>query len=128
MTRSVQSTRPAAGRLAAMAVAAVAALSAVPAAALPMSGAAVPESARATSAPVEQVRCEGCAVGLGVAAGVVAGAAIANAARPRYYDAPRYYGPPPGPVYYGRPAYARPANRCWVETNPMRGTGYWTRC
>ena len=38
-------------------------------------------------------RCWGCAVGLGVFAGAVAGAAIAN-------SAPRYYAPEPGYVVY----------------------------
>ncbi|QIB32310.1 hypothetical protein [Ancylobacter pratisalsi] len=129
MTTSALCMKAGLGRLTAVGIAAMAAFAAVPASALPLSGAGISQAAGNVSAPVEQVRCYGCAVGVGVAAGVVAGAAIANAARPRgYYVAPRYYGPPPGRVYYGRPVYAPPANRCWVETNPMRGTGYWTRC
>lgn len=129
MMKSALNFKGGAGRLAAVGIAAMAALATVPAAALPLSSTGVSQAARVSSLPVEQVGCRGCAVGVGVAAGVIAGAAIANAARPRgYYDGPRYYGPPPGPAYYGRPVYAPAPERCWVETNPMRGTGYWTRC
>ncbi len=52
-----------------------------------------------------EARCRGCWVGGGIAAGVIAGAAIANAG---YYGgyAPAYYGGY-APAYYGyRPYYA----------------------
>ncbi|WP_414594505.1 hypothetical protein [Ancylobacter sp. G4_0304] len=81
--------------------------------------------------PVENVRCgDGCAVGAGIAAGVIAGAAIAGAANNnRYYRERNYYYNEPAPAYYGRGYGPRPNyGRCWVETNPMRGTGYWGRC
>ena len=42
-----------------------------------------------TTSPAD-ARCRGCAVGLGVLGGVVAGAAIANAYGPRYAPAPGY--------------------------------------
>ncbi|HLL27325.1 MAG TPA: hypothetical protein VKT73_06705 [Xanthobacteraceae bacterium] len=79
-------------------------------------------------------------VGAGIAAGVLAGAAIANANRPYYYYDP-YYAPPayaePGSYYYydappqqpapvpPSPAYPR---RCWVEAGVNGQTGYWTPC
>lgn len=52
-----------------------------------------------------EARCYGCWVGAGVAAGVLTGAAIANAG---YYSAPAYYSGygPYQPVYYG--GYYRP--------------------
>ncbi|MBS9476602.1 hypothetical protein [Ancylobacter radicis] len=133
MTHSVENSRAGIGKFAAIGfAAALAALSTLPASAAPLSlGAGVPEAARtAPSVPVENVRCRGCAVGVGIAAGVIAGAAIANAARNdrnRYYydEGPGYYGGGPG---YGRPVYSRGPGRCWVETNPHRGTGYWGRC
>lgn len=131
MTHSVENTRAGIGKIAGIGfAAALTALTSLPAAAAPVSlGGGVPQAVRTVpAAPVENVRCRGCAVGVGVAAGVIAGAAIANAARrDRYYDAgPRYYDD--GPSYYGRPVYDRGPSRCWVETNPRRGTGYWARC
>ncbi len=57
-------------------------------------------------APAE-ARCIGCAVGAGVAAGLIGGALIAGAANagpppPAYYaPPPAYYGPGPG-CYYTR--------------------------
>lgn len=103
---------------------ALTAFATVPASALPTGSVGFQRAPVGT--PVEKVGCgRGCAVGIGVAAGVVAGAAIAGAAnRNRAYRDSYYYEP--GPVYYGAPAPRQ--GRCWVETNPMRGTGYWGRC
>lgn len=131
MTHSVEKTRAGIGRIAGIGfAAALTALGSLPAAAAPVAlGNSVPQAVRSVpAAPVENVRCRGCAVGFGIAAGVIAGAAIANATRrDRYYDqGPGYYDA--GPGYYGRPVYSRNPGRCWVETNPHRGTGYWTRC
>lgn len=86
--------------------------------------------AKAVPAQTEQVRCRGCWVAGGVAAGVLAGAAIAGAARGPYYDP--YYAAPPvvyaaPPVVYAPPRYAY-GPRCWVQTGPYRGQGYYTRC
>jgi hypothetical protein len=58
-----------------------------------------------------EARCFGCAVGLGVVAGAIAGAAIAN-------SAPRYYPPAPGYVVYD--GYGAP------YPVACRG-GYWAR-
>ena len=97
----------------------------------------------ASGAPpqVEQVGCRGCWVAGGVAAGVLAGAAIAGAAsRPYYRDqyyydeppvvyapAPRVYYAPPQPRYYAAPrAFAY--GKCWVQTGPYQGQGYYGRC
>lgn len=78
-------------------------------------------------------------IGAGIAAGVLAGAAIA-ANRPYYYPDPYYYGPAPvyaeepEPYYYNAPppqpgppspAYPR---RCWVEGGVNGQSGYWTPC
>lgn len=87
--------------------------------------------AKSVPAQTEQVYCRGCWVAGGVAAGVVAGAAIAGAARGPYYGGPYYAAPPvvyapPPPVYYA-PRYAY-GQRCWVQTGPYRGQGYFTRC
>ena len=90
--------------------------------------------AKAVPAQTEQVRCNGCWVAGGVAAGVLAGAAIAGAARGPYYRDPYYYDEPPvvyapaPQVYYApAPRYAYGA-RCWVQTGPYRGQGYYSRC
>ena len=119
-------------RLGVVGLALAASLAAAPASATPLRF--DPALAGADDAPVERVDCTGCWVAGGVAAGVVAGAAIANANRgyyygprygydgyygPRYYGAryryyaprayygPRYYdGPRYG--YYGRPRYYGP--------------------
>ena len=52
----------------------------------------------------------GPAVGAGIALGVLGAAAYPYG----YYGGPGYYGPGPG--------------RCWVQTGPYRGQGYWTYC
>lgn len=81
--------------------------------------------AASVPAQTEQVRCYGCWVAGGVAAGVIAGAAVAGARN-------RYYGPPP--VVYGPPVVYAPAPRayaygkCWVQTGPYQGQGYYGRC
>lgn len=97
----------------------------VPAGAAPF--APVPVAGPSQGAPVEQVRCNGCWIAGGVAAGVLAGAAIANANRSAYYynePPPAYYAPPPRYA----PAYSYGPRKCWVEVNPNRQTGYWTNC
>jgi hypothetical protein len=67
-------------------------------------------AAVATPAPAE-ARCVGCAVGVGVAAGLIGGALIAGAANaappPAYYAPAPVYGPGPG-CYYTR-------QRMWDE-------------
>jgi hypothetical protein len=90
--------------------------------------------AKSVPATTEQVRCDGCWVAGGVAAGVLAGAAIAGAARGPYYRDQYYYDEPPvvyapAPrVYYApAPRYAY-GSRCWVQSGPYRGQGYYTRC
>ena len=91
-----------------------------------------------------QWRGRRAAIGAGIVAGALVGAAIAS--RPYY---PRYYGPGypaygyyPGPVVveeapvydapvvYAEPApvYAPRAGRCWVATDRDRGFGYWRAC
>lgn len=119
------------GRLAAVGLAAALTFSAIPASALPLGGGLGDAAKAAAPAPVEQVKCNtGCAAAIGIGAGVVTGAIIANQAQRQrnsyYYD--DGYAAPSG--YYGRPAYARNPSygRCWVETNPHRNTGYWTNC
>ncbi|MEP9377965.1 hypothetical protein ABLE91_14700 [Aquabacter sp. CN5-332] len=78
----------------------------------------------------------GAAVGAGIAAGIIGGAAIAAATAPPpvVYAPPPAYGPPPAyyvapPGYAAPPAYYRvPARgRCWYETDG-RGYGYWGVC
>ncbi len=127
MMNSQSTMKKSRGKALAAGVAAVlTAFATVPASALPTGSVGFQRAPVAT--PVENVRCgRGCAVGVGVAAGVVAGAAIAGAAnRDRYYR-DNYYYDEPGPVYYR--GYAAPRyGRCWVEVNPNRGTGYWGRC
>ena len=111
-----------------LAAALVASLAA-PAAAAPL-GAAGLGLASAAPAQVEEVRCRGCWVGAGVAAGVLTGAAIAATARPYYYEPappPVVYEPAPAYVYAPPPrAYAY--GRCWVQTGPYRGQGFYERC
>lgn len=51
------------------------------------------------------------AIGLGVLGGVLLGGAIAHGA---YAPAPYYYSPAP--------------QRCWVQTGPYRGQGYYAYC
>ena len=60
-------------------------------------------------------RWVGPAVGVGIGLGILGAAAAANA-----YP---YGGYGPGYGYYG----AGPG-RCWVQTGPYRGQGYWTYC
>lgn len=90
--------------------------------------------AKAVPAPTEQVRCNGCWVAGGVAAGVLAGAAIAGAARGPYYGDPYYaappvvYAPPPAVVYAPPPPRAYAYGKCWVQTGPYQGQGYYGRC
>lgn len=74
----------------------------------------------AISAPAPaEARCVGCAVGAGVAAGLIGGALIAGAANaappPAYYAPAPVYGPGPG-CYYTR------GPRVWDEYN-----GVWRR-
>jgi len=114
------------GRIAAIGIAAaLTAFSSLPASAFPAAGMGASDKLQAASSPVEQVKCnDGCKIGIGVAAGAIAGAAIANSAQRQRY----YYNDGYGPAYYNAgPGYGRPG-RCWVETNPYRGTGYWARC
>ncbi len=47
---------------------------------------------------------------------------------PYYYDAPPVvYAPAPQVYYAPAPRYAYGA-RCWVQSGPYRGQGYYTRC
>ena len=55
-------------------------------------------------------------VGLGVLGGIALGSALAYG--------PRYYGP----AYAYGPAYPYPSQRCWIQTGPYRGQGYWGYC
>jgi hypothetical protein len=104
----------------------------VAAAGIGLASVAVPSTADA--------RCFGCAVGVGVLGGLVAGAVIGSAVAnspppppPGYYGPPPpgYYGPPPPPPYAVAPgpAYAQLAPGChwgkhkvWVD-----GVGYRVR-
>lgn len=54
------------------------------------------------------------AVALGVLGGLAVGSAIAHGGY--YAPAPHYYVAPP------------PPQRCWVQTGPYRGHGYWAYC
>ena len=67
-------------------------------------------AASITTPEPAQARCIGCAVGVGVAGGLLAGALIAGAARPAPYYGYGGYGP--APVYYGG-AYGPP---CYWRT------------
>jgi hypothetical protein len=57
------------------------------------------------------------AVALGVLGGLALGGALAS---PYYYGG--YY-----PAYAAAP-YPYPAQRCWIQTGPYRGQGYWGYC
>ena len=57
-------------------------------------------SATATSNPAE-ARCSGCAIGAGVAAGLIGGALVAGAVSRPYYGPAYVAGPGPG-CYYTR--------------------------
>lgn len=59
----------------------------------------------------------GPAVGVGIGLGILGAAAY-----PWGYG-PGYYGPGYGPGPYGPGP-----GRCWVQTGPYRGQGYWTYC
>jgi len=64
------------------------------------------------TAPQPAQARDGAGVALGVAGGLVAGAAIAGAAaNPYYYGAPGYYAPPPAAYYPPAPAYY--PRSCW---------------
>lgn len=54
-------------------------------------------------------------VGPAVALGIFGAAAAAAAAQNRGY-------------YYEDPYYAQPRQRCWVQTGPYQGQGYWAWC
>jgi len=115
------------GKVAAVGLlAALGAFASVPASALPV---ATTIARPANELPVENVGCRNCAaVGVGVAAGVIAGAAIAGAANNNRRQQNYYYEEPE--VVYAPRAYA-PAPRygkCWVQQGPYRGEGYWARC
>lgn len=131
----------------------------VPAAAAPVLSHAA-QLQQAVPSDVTDVRWRGrrwAGVGVGLAAGALLGAAIAN--RHHYYGrayygdayyggayygyAPSYYAPayaetyayaPPPVVYRSAPVYAQPTGpaigygRCWVTTDRDRGFGYWGRC
>ncbi|MGZ5508604.1 MAG: hypothetical protein ACXWKH_19700 [Limisphaerales bacterium] len=60
-------------------------------------------SATVATTPAE-ARCVGCAIGAGVAAGVIGGALIAGAASRPYYGPAYVAGPAPG-CYYTRERY-----------------------
>lgn len=58
------------------------------------------------------------AIGLGVLGGLVLGGALAQG---------HYYAP--SPYYYATPVPPPPPpQRCWVQTGPYRGQGYWAYC
>jgi hypothetical protein len=56
------------------------------------------------------------AIGLGVLGGLALGGALAHGAYAH-----------PSPYYYASPA-PPPPQRCWVQTGPYRGQGYWAYC
>ena len=56
------------------------------------------------------------AIGLGVLGGLMLGGALAHGAYAH-----------PSPYYYATPA-PPPPQRCWVQTGPYRGQGYWAYC
>ena len=56
------------------------------------------------------------AIGLGVLGGLMLGGALAHGAYAH-----------PSPYYYATPA-PTPPQRCWVQTGPYRGQGYWAYC
>jgi peptidoglycan/LPS O-acetylase OafA/YrhL len=62
-------------------------------------------------------------IGPAIALGVVGAAAAAAAANQGYYDG---YGPGYGPQPYGY--YEQPRQRCWVQSGPYQGQGYWAWC
>lgn len=59
-------------------------------------------------------------VGPAIALGVIGAAAAAAAANQGYYDDGYYEGPAPH-GYYQR-------QKCWVQTGPYQGQGYFTWC
>jgi hypothetical protein len=56
------------------------------------------------------------AIGAAVIGGMLLGGAIAHGGY--YAPQPYYYAAPPPP----------PPQRCWVQTGPYRGQGYWAYC
>ena len=80
------------------------------------------------------------AVGVGIVAGALLGAAAANANNGYYYGGGPYYGPGyaygPGPYAYApAPVYVQPAPRryyrsggCWHVTNSDHNYGYYGAC
>lgn len=75
-------------------------------------------SAAAPSDTIEVRRRHGRYLAYG-AAGLFLGAALAA---PYYRGGYGYYGPG-----YGYSAYG-PGQKCWVQTGPYRGQGYWGWC
>lgn len=55
------------------------------------------------------------AIALGILGGLALGGALAHGSP---YYGPSYYAAPPPP----------PPTRCWVQTGPYRGQGYWAYC
>lgn len=95
--------------------------------------------------PSEARNGRNTAAAIGLGAGVLIGAAAANANNgyyygPGYYNSgyygPAYYGPgpyaedrvyvEPSPVYYADPGYGR--RGCWVPTDDSKGVGYYGSC
>lgn len=141
------STRRATGRAIALGLAGTIALASLtPAAAAPVMSSSVTLK-QSAPAQVIDVRYRhrhrgywGGAAAAGLAAGLIAGAAVAG---PRYYYEPGYaYGPPPAYYYEPEPVYVEPPatyygprvdpngpnRRCWVSTDKDRGYGYWRPC
>jgi hypothetical protein len=74
----------------------------------------------AATSDVIQVSKSGRRLAAGIAIGAGAlllGSAIAHG----YYDP--YY-----PTYYAAPPPPPPPAKCWVQTGPYRGQGYWAYC
>ena len=103
------------GRFAVVGLALATSIAAVPASAGPIP--LDPTLATTGGAVVEDVRCTGCYVAGGIAAGVIAGAAIANANRRDNY----YYEEPPVTYYQPAPRYGY---RSGYYAQPSYGPGY----
>jgi hypothetical protein len=58
------------------------------------------------------------AIGAAVVGGLLLGGALAHGHGGYYAPQPYYYAAPPPP----------PPQRCWVQTGPYRGQGYWAYC
>jgi hypothetical protein len=88
--------------------------------------------------PSQAYHGHNAAAAIGFGAGVLTGAAVANAANQGYYYGPDYYyGPGPyaydAPAYQSYayeppPAYAYGDHGCWHVTDSSRGYGYWGAC